>query len=186
MDDFITGATERITIDDREGGVGALRGSPAPSIDHLRRLCASLEEATRLVSPAGGVLVHDEASSACHAYSLDVLAFAIAVDAVLFLDEVSEGVPLPRDTRAWLRRTLTAFDRLLHFLDASQQSDPMAAEIEGSLRDARETLGKTAKALRARLAARCGFRVLAEFLSRGPMDGKAVNRAGSNRGGGEN
>jgi len=163
MDGLITGATERIAVDDREEGLNALSSSAAPSCDHLRRLCASLAEATRLVSPAGGVSVHEEDSPACRAYSLDVLAFAIAVDTVLFVDKACEGTPLPRETRAWLGRTLAAFDRLLHFLDTSRQSGPRAAGIEGSLRDARENLGKTVKSLRMRLASHCGFRVVAEF-----------------------
>ena len=175
MDGLITGATERIVVDDREERVNASSGSAALSADLLRRLCASLEEATRLVSPAGGVSVHEEAPSACRAYSVDVLAFAIAVDAVLFLDKVCEGIALPCDTRAWLGRTLTSFDRLLHFLDASRQSDPMAAEIEGPLRDARENLGKTAKGLRTRLASLSGFRVVAEFQCSEPIDARRAN-----------
>ena len=178
MDGLITGATERITADDREEGLNASSGPAAPSCNHLRRLCASLTEATRLVSAGEGVSVHEEAPSACRAYSLDVLAFAIAVDTVLFLDKACEGVPLPCHTRAWLGWTLTAFDRLLHFLDTSRQSDPMAAGIEGSLRDARENLGKTAMGLRTRLASHCGFRVVAEFSCSEPIDEKAPSLSG--------
>jgi len=175
MDGMTTGATERIVVDVREAGLNASSGSTTPSADHLRRLCASLEEATRLVSPAGGVSVHEEAPLVCRAYSLDVLAFAIAVDAALFLDEVCEGMPLPSDTRAWLGRTLTSFDRLLHFLDASRQRGPVATGIEGSLRDAGENLGKTAISLRTRLASLCGFRVVAEFRCSEPIDERCSN-----------
>ena len=160
MDSLTTGATELGIADNRERGIGAGLGLPEASADHLRRLCASLAEATRLLSSTGGAMVDEETSLDRRAHSLDVLAFAMAVDTVLFLDGVREGVR--RETREWLGRTLTAVDRLLHFLDTSQEGDPPTKERGGRFCDARENLGKTVRSLRMRLAARGGFRVVVE------------------------
>ncbi len=186
MNGLTTGAAKTTKVDDRGHWARKPRGPRLAGGDHLRRLCASLAEATRLIPLSGNSTVDEEAFLRGRARSLDVLAFAMAVDAVLFLDAVGDLTPISLETGKLLGRTIAAIDRLLHSLEGSPKRDLGACADESGLCDAMGSLGKTVRHVRTKLANLRGFRIVAESRSPGTGDVRRANQAGCRGGGGQN
>jgi hypothetical protein len=186
MNGLTTGAAKTTKVDG-QGDWAHKPGDPrAVEGDHLRRLCASLAEANRLIPLSGDGTVDEKAFLRGRAHSLDVLAFAMAVDAVLFLDAANEGTPISLETGKLLGRTIAAIDCLLHSLEGSPKGDLGACAGEPRLCDAMGSLGKTVRHVRTNLANLRGLRIVAEFRSPGTGDVRRANQAGCRGGGGQN
>ncbi len=170
MNGLTTGAKKTTKVDGRDDWARSARGPHAAESDHLRRLCASLAEAARLIPLFGGGTIDEEAFLPGRAHSLDALAFAMAVDAVLFLDALGENTPISPETGTLLGRTVAAIDCLLHSLEGPQDRAYAACANEPRLCDAISSLGKTARHVRTKLANLRGLPVVVEFRSPGTSD----------------
>ncbi|MGA2110454.1 MAG: hypothetical protein ABSH25_22740 [Syntrophorhabdales bacterium] len=186
MSGLTTGAKKTTKVDGRDDWARSARGAHAAESDHLRRLCASLAEAARLIPLSGGGTIDEEAFLHGRAHSLDALAFAMAVDAVLFLDALGENTPISPETGTLVGRTIAAIDCLLHSLEGSQDRALEARANESRLCDAIRSLGKTARNARTKLANLRGLRIVAEFHSPVTSDVRCANHAGQQGGGGQN
>lgn len=186
MNGLTTGAKQTTKVDGRDDWARNAQGPHAAERDHLRRLCASLAEAARLISLCRSGATDKEAFLFGRAHSLDMLALAIAVDTVLFLSAVGEATPLPLETSGLLGRTVRTIDCLLHSLEGSQDRALGALANEPRLCGAMGSLGKTARHVRARLANLRGLPVVVEFHSPGTRDVRCANQARCRGGGGKN
>jgi len=137
---------------------GPRKARPTGASGHLRRMCDSLAKAALLIPCSDKGVAGKEAALAGRAYSLDALAFAIAVDTKLFLDAMGGGAPLFGGTRAWLGRTLATIGRLLSLLEASPEWAAEGPTGEARLRGSLENLRDTAIQLRTRLAVLCSLK----------------------------
>ena len=186
MNGLTTSAEKATRVDGRDDWARNARGLHTASGDHLRRLCASLAEAARLIPLSGGGTMDEEAILRDPAHRIDALAFAMAVDAVFFLDALGENTPISPATRRLLGRTVAAIDCLLHSLEGSQDRAYAAGANESSLCDAMGSLEKTARNVRTKLANLRGLRIVAEFPCPATGDGRCTNRAGRQGGEGIN
>ena len=186
MNGLPTGAEKTTKVDGRDDWARNARGPHIASGDHLRRLCTSLAEAARLIPLSGGGTMDEEAFLRGRAQSIDALAFAMAVDAVLFLDALGENTPISPETSRLLGRTVTAIDCLLHSLEGPQDRAYAAGANESSLCDAMGSLEKTARNVRTKLANLRGLLIVAEFPCPATGDGRCANHAGRQGGEGQN
>jgi hypothetical protein len=186
MNGLTTGAAKKTNVGVRGLRTRSARGRRSACSDHLRRLCDSLAEATRLIPLSGGGTVDEKPFLRGRADKLDMLAFAVAVDGVLFLDAAREGNPISPETGTLLGRTVAAIDRLLHSLGESPKSDSRACLGESRLCDAMGSLGKTVTQVRTKLADLSVPRGVARFHSPGKSRVRCANQAGRRSGGGQN
>jgi len=186
MNGLTTGAAKTTKVDGRGHWARNARDPRAAGEDHLRRLCASLAEARRLLPSSGGGTVDEEAIPSGRARRLDALAFAMAVEAVLFLDALGELTPISRGTSGLLGRTMEAIDCLLHSLERSPKRASGACADERRTSDAMGSLAKTARHVRTKLADLRGLRIVTEFQSPGTGDARCANHAGLQGGEGQN
>jgi hypothetical protein len=186
MNGLTTGAKKTTKVDGRDYWARSARGLHTASGDHLRRLCASLAEAARLMPLSGDGTMDEEAFLRGRAHSLDMLALAIAVDTVLFLGAVGEATPLPLETSGLLGRTVRAIDCLLHSLEGPQDRAYAAGADEPRTSEAMGSLGKTVRHVRTKLAILRGLPVVVEFRSPATGDGRCANHSGRQGGGGRN
>jgi hypothetical protein len=121
-------------------------------------MCDSLAKAALLIPCSDKGAAGEEAALAGRAHSLDVLAFAIAVDTKLFLDAIEGGVPLYDGTRPWLGRALATIGRLLTLLEASPEWAAEGITGEARLQGSLDNLRNTAMQLRTKLAVLCSLK----------------------------